>query len=188
MIFFNKMVSSLSIFLPAIGAATLAVSLALVPNTGWSQASVKDPWARPTVQGQVVGGGYLRIDGGPANDRLLSATAEIAQSVELHTMRMEGDIMRMRQLDAVEVPAGNSVEFRPGGLHLMLLGLKTPLKVGNSFPLTLRFEKSGDIRVNMAVLPAAPAPTSASLPAATPAASAGQAAGGGKGHSQGHAH
>ena len=122
-----------------------------------AQALVQDAWARPTVQGQTVGGGYFRIDGGSTNDRLLGASADIAQSVELHTMRMDGDVMRMRQLDSVEVPAKQTVEFKPGGMHLMLIGLKTPLKVGNSFPMTLRFEKVGPVSVNVRVLPAPPA-------------------------------
>ncbi len=102
-------------------------------------------------------GGYFRIDGGPAADRLLAVSADIAQSVELHTMRMDGDVMRMRQLDSVDVPAKQSVEFKPGGMHVMLIGLKTPLKVGNSFPMTLRFEKAGSVSVNVRVLPAPPA-------------------------------
>jgi copper(I)-binding protein len=118
---------------------------------------VQDAWARPTVQGQTVGGGYFRIDGGPTGDRLLAVSADIAQSVELHTMRMDGDVMRMRQLDSVDVPAKQSVEFKPGGMHVMLIGLKTPLKVGNNFPMTLRFEKAGSVSVNVRVLPAPPA-------------------------------
>jgi copper(I)-binding protein len=121
------------------------------------QAQVQDAWARPTVQGQTVGGGYFRIDGGPTADRLLAVSADIAQSVELHTMRMDGDVMRMRQLDSVDVPAKQSVEFKPGGMHVMLIGLKTPLKVGNNFPMTLRFEKAGSVSVNVRVLPAPPA-------------------------------
>jgi copper(I)-binding protein len=121
-----------------------------------AQALVQDAWARPTVQGQIVGGGYFRIDGGATNDRLLGVSADIAQSVELHTMRMDGDVMRMRQLNSVEVPARQTVEFKPGGMHVMLIGLKTPLKVGNSFPMTLRFEKAGAVSVNVRVLPAPP--------------------------------
>ena len=122
-----------------------------------TQPQVQDAWARPTVQGQTVGGGYFRIDGGPTGDRLLAVSADIAQSVELHTMRMDGDVMRMRQLDSVDVPAKQSVEFKPGGMHVMLIGLKTPLKVGNNFPMTLRFEKAGSVSVNVRVLPAPPA-------------------------------
>jgi len=132
-------------------------ALAQAQAQGQQKALVHDAWARPTVQGQTVGGGYFRIDGGPTADRWLAVSADIAQSVELHTMRMDGDVMRMRQLDSVDVPAKQSVEFKPGGMHVMLIGLKTPLKVGNNFPMTLRFEKAGSVSVNVRVLPAPPA-------------------------------
>ena len=128
---------------------------AKAPQKG--QVQIQDAWARPTVPGQTVGGGYFRVDGGPTADRLTAASTDIAQAVELHTMRMDGDVMRMRQLDSVDVPANQSVEFKPGGMHVMLIGLKTPLKVGNSFPITLRFEKAGPVSVNVRVLPAPPA-------------------------------
>ena len=139
-----------------------AVAAVLAVSSAWAQVKVQDPWARPTAQGQTVGGSYFRIEGGPSNDRLLSAAADIAQAVELHSMRMDGDVMRMRQVDTVEVAANQLVEFKPGGLHVMLIGLKTPLKVGNSFPMTLRFEKAGEVKVNVRVLPAAPAAPAAS--------------------------
>jgi len=140
------------------GCAMALVGLLLVCNPeAQAQALVQAPWARPTVQGQTVGGGYFRIDGGATNDRLLGVSSDIAQSVELHTMRMDGDVMRMRQLNSVEVPARQTVEFKPGGMHVMLIGLKTPLKVGNSFPMTLRFEKAGSVSVDVRVLPAPPA-------------------------------
>jgi len=138
-------------------AIALAWMLSVCSPEAEAQALVQAPWARPTVQGQSVGGGYFRIDGGAINDRLLGASADIAQSAELHTMRMEGDVMRMRQLNSVEVPARQTVEFKPGGMHVMLIGLKTPLKVGKSFPMTLRFEKAGSVTVDVRVLPAPPA-------------------------------
>ncbi len=141
-----------------------AVAAVLVVSSAWAQVKVQDPWARPTAQGQTVGGSYFRIEGGPSNDRLLSAAADIAQAVELHSMRMDGDVMRMRQVAAVDVAANQLVEFKPGGLHVMLIGLKTPLKVGNSFPMTLRFEKAGEVKVNVRVLPAAPTASGGSGP------------------------
>lgn len=122
--------------------------------SAYAQATVKvdGAWARPTVQGQNVGGGYLRITGGAAADRLLSATAGVSRTVELHSMAMEGDVMRMRQLDAVTVPAGQTVELKPGGMHLMFVGLSQPLKNGDSFALTLRFEKAGEVKVDVKVM------------------------------------
>ena len=66
-------------------------------------------------------------------------------------MRMEGDVMRMRQVDAIELPPGATVELKPGGMHLMLMGLKQPLKADDKVPLTLRFEKAGEVTVQMSV-------------------------------------
>jgi copper(I)-binding protein len=87
----------------------------------------------------------------------VSASADIAGRVELHTMSMDGNVMRMRQVDSIDIPAGKTVELKPGGLHVMFMDIKTPLKTGASFPLTLKFEKAGDVKVNVAVQPGPPA-------------------------------
>jgi copper(I)-binding protein len=132
---------------------TLVASFTLAAMAAQAQASVQvlDPWARPTSPGQPVAGGFLRIVGGTAADRLLSASAEVSDRVELHTMRMDGVVMRMRQVDAIDVPAGQTVELKPGGLHLMFMGLKAPLQAGTRFPVTLRFERAGEVRVTLVV-------------------------------------
>ena len=109
------------------------------------------PHARPTNAGQQVGAGYLKLSNQGAADRLLSATSPAAASVELHSMSMEGDVMKMRQVDAIDLPAGQTVELKPGGYHLMLMGLKTPLKAGDKLPLTLKFEKAGEVVVTVNV-------------------------------------
>ncbi len=136
----------------------VAAALALAAAASFAQTvKVESPWARPTVQGQAAGGGFLRIVGGAASDKLVSASSAMAGRVELHSMTMEGDVMRMRQVDAIEVPAGQTVELKPGGLHIMFMDLKSPLKSGSSFPLTLRFEKAGELKVDVKVQAAAPA-------------------------------
>ena len=109
------------------------------------------PYARATAPGQPAGGGYLSLSNAGANDRLLSASAEVSKAVELHTMTMEGDVMRMRQVEAIELPAGKKVELKPGGLHIMFIGLKAPLKQGDKFPLKLKFEKAGEVTVEVNV-------------------------------------
>lgn len=109
------------------------------------------PNARPTNPGQQVGAGYLKLSNQGAADRLLSASSPVAASVELHSMSMEGDVMKMRQVDAIDLPAGQTVELKPGGYHLMLMGLKAPLKAGDKLPLTLKFEKAGEIVVTVNV-------------------------------------
>lgn len=110
--------------------------------------------ARATVPGQKAGGAFLRLQNeGSAADRLIAASSPVSGRVELHTMRLEGDVMRMRQIDAIELPAGGQVELKPGGMHLMLMELKSPLKPGDTVPLTLRFEKAGEVTLDMPVRP-----------------------------------
>ena len=114
--------------------------------------TIDHPYARATAPGQPAGGGFLTLkNGGAAPDRLVSASAEVSKTVELHTMTMEGDVMRMRQVDAIELPAGKMVELKPGGLHIMFIGLKAPLKKGDTFPLKLKFEKAGEVTVQVSV-------------------------------------
>ncbi len=115
--------------------------------------AIARPYARATVPGQPAGGGFLTLDNKGADDRLLSASAGVSGAVELHSMSMDGDVMRMRQVDAIELPAGKTVALKPGGLHIMFIGLKAPLKAGDSFPLKLKFEKAGEVTVQMTVEP-----------------------------------
>ncbi|HLL19214.1 MAG TPA: copper chaperone PCu(A)C [Rubrivivax sp.] len=146
-----NLVRSLSwLLLPA------AVQLSCSSEALAQAAKVDGAWARPTVAGQSVGGGYLKIIGGANADRLLSASAPVAKQTELHTMTMDGDVMRMRPVDAVAVPPRQIVELKPGGIHLMFVGLAKPLTTGSTFPLTLRFEKAGDVIVQVKVATQAP--------------------------------
>lgn len=115
---------------------------------------VEGAWARPTVAGQSGGGGFLKITGGAAADRLVGASAGVSKMVELHTMEMDGNVMRMRAVEGIDVPAGAAVELKPGGLHVMFMGLTKTLKAGDSFPLTLRFQKAGEVKVEMKVMTA----------------------------------
>lgn len=139
--------------------ATALLGVLGSPHSAWAQASpkVEGAWARPTVNGQAGGGGFLRITGGAAADKLVSASAGISKTVELHTMEMDGNMMRMRRIDAIDVPAGGTVELKPGGKHVMFMGLTQTLKKGDAFVLTLRFEKAGDVKVDVKVLTQAPA-------------------------------
>ena len=130
-----------------VGAATVAWAQAATPG----HIEIGHPYARPTREGQRVGGGFLTLTNkGPA-DRLLSAATPAADTVEIHSMVMDGDVMKMRQLDALALGPGQTVELKPGGYHLMLMGLKAPLRVGDQFPLTLKFEKGGEKVVTLRV-------------------------------------
>ena len=113
--------------------------------------NIGHPYARTTATGQASGGGYLKLENKGADVKLLSASADVSASVELHSMSMEGDVMRMRQVDGIALPKGKTVELKPGGLHIMFMGLKAPLKSGDKFPLKLKFEKAGEVTVTVNV-------------------------------------
>jgi hypothetical protein len=137
----------------AIIGVTLALAAlsAVAHSFKLGEIDIGHPYARPTREGQMVGAGYLKLANKGPVDRLVSATSPAAGSVEIHSMSMEGDVMKMRQVDAIEIATGQTVELKPGGYHLMLMGLKAPLKVGEKFPLTLKFEKSGEVVVTVNV-------------------------------------
>jgi copper(I)-binding protein len=139
--------------LTLLSAASL---LSLSATAALAQVKVEHAWARPTVAGQQGGGGFLSITSASA-DRLVSGSTPLAERFELHMMSMKGDVMEMRQLDAIELPAGQTVRLEPGGLHVMFIGLKTPLKSGSKVPVTLKFEKAGDVKVEFDVTPRPPA-------------------------------
>jgi periplasmic copper chaperone A len=142
-----------------------AIAAALIAGAFTAQAhdykagelKIGHPWARPTVAGQVAGGAFLKLDNtGKSADRLLGGSTTAAERVELHSMSMEGDVMKMRQVGAIDIPAGQSVELKPGAFHIMLMGLKAPLQEGAMVPLTLKFEKAGEVKVDVKVEAAAP--------------------------------
>ena len=115
--------------------------------------SITDPHARPTVPGQPGGAAYLTLKNtGSTADRLVGAASPVAQSTEIHTMRMDGDVMRMREAGELPLPPAAKVEMKPGmGYHIMLNGLKQPLQAGATFPITLTFEKAGKVEVTVVV-------------------------------------
>ena len=117
--------------------------------------SVQKPFARATTALAKTGAAYATlVNTGKTDDRLLGGSTPVAASFELHTTLMDSGVMRMRPLKDVAVPAGKSVSFSPGGMHFMLMGLKQPLKAGDTFPATLRFERAGAVNVTFKVEPA----------------------------------
>ena len=113
--------------------------------------TVGHPYARATAAGQPTSGGFMKLINGGGNDKLLSVSADVSKAVELHEMKMEGDVMKMRQVDGIELQAGKTVELKPGSYHVMFIGLKAPLKAGDSFPVKLKFEKAGEVTVDVKV-------------------------------------
>ncbi len=136
---------------PLLLAALLATpALAQSPVPG---VQVTDARARATAPGQTVGAAYATITS-PAQDRLLGIDTPVAGRAELHTVTLDGTIMRMRPVEGgIPLPAGQPVALAPGGLHIMLVDLKAPLQAGQSFPLTLRFEHAPALTVTVPVEP-----------------------------------
>ena len=133
---------------------TFAVLL-LVANAAADDAQVGAlqifaPWSRATPKGAAVGGGYLKITNtGTMPDRLMGGSTDIAGRLEVHEMSMSGGTMKMRQLsNGVEIKPGETVELKPGGVHIMFMPLKQQLQQGQKFKATLQFEKAGKVDVD----------------------------------------
>jgi copper(I)-binding protein len=129
-------------------AACLLVASAALAQTG--QLEVSNAWARATPAKAENGVAYLTIRS-PTPDRLVSVSSPVAKKAELHTMEMAGMVMKMRPLAGLDIPAGQPVTLKPGSEHIMLLDLNGPLREGQSFPLTLTFEKAGTREVSVAI-------------------------------------
>jgi len=116
-------------------------------SSGGSGLILSDAWVRNPAIADQPGAAYLVIQNNGAADKLLSVTSDIVQTIELHESMMSGNMMQMSPVPNIEVPANGKVELKPGGFHLMLIGLTRPLKVGDKVQLTLNFEKAGKIPV-----------------------------------------
>jgi hypothetical protein len=114
------------------------------------QLEIEHAWARATPGKTTTGAAYLTIRS-PTADRLVAASTPAAAKAELHSMEMSGMVMKMRPVAGVDLPAGQPVSLAPGGFHVMLIGLKKPLRAGQSFPLTLTFAKAGAHTVDVSV-------------------------------------
>ncbi|NMG75540.1 copper chaperone PCu(A)C [Aromatoleum diolicum] len=106
-----------------------------------AEVKIEEPWVRATVAQQKATGAFMRITA-PQDARLVSAKSPVAGKVEIHEMVLENDVMKMRPVAAVELPAGKPVELKPGGHHVMLLELKRPLSPGDDVPISLVVEGS----------------------------------------------
>jgi copper(I)-binding protein len=114
---------------------------------------ITQAWSRATPGGAKVAGGYLTIENkGSAADRLIGGAVDVAARVEVHEMSMKDGVMIMRQLDkGLAIEPGKTVKLAPGGYHLMLMDLRSPLKQGDKLPVTLEFEKAGKVKLSLDV-------------------------------------
>lgn len=132
------------------GALALS-SLFLSTAAYAADIAVTDAFSRASAPTAKAGAAFLTIKISEGADRLISASSPVSEKVELHTHLMEDGIARMRPVAAIDVTADAPAVLKPGGLHIMLIGLKAPLKQGESFPLTLNFEKAGPVAVTVPV-------------------------------------
>ena len=114
---------------------------------------IEHPWARASAGMAGAAGAFMEIENeGKVADRLLSATSPVAGMVQIHETRMKNNIMTMNHVMGIDIPADGKVKLKPGGYHVMLMKLAAPLKVGETFPLTLTFEKAGSVEVTVQVM------------------------------------
>ena len=112
------------------------ILLTLGISSAWAQVDVQGAWARATVQGQKATGAFMKLTA-KENTKLVGASSPAAGVVEIHEMKMDGGVMKMRAVSSLDLPAGKAVELKPGGYHVMLMDLKEPLKKESSVPVTL---------------------------------------------------
>lgn len=122
-----------------LSASVLTLALAA---PAWAQVTVAEPWVRATVPSQLTTGAFMKLTAA-SSARLVGASSPVAGVVEVHEMALENNVMRMRAITALDLPAGRSVELKPGGYHVMLMDLTQQLKIGDLVPITLEIEQGG---------------------------------------------
>ena len=148
----SKKSVSLMVLVVGIGSALVLAIPAYAQTAKLGSMEIVNAYTRATVPGQQVAGGFMKIENtGSSADQLLSASSPVAGEVQLHEMAMEGNVMKMRQLKDIPVPAGGAVELKPGGLHLMFMNIKAPLAAGETVPVKLKFAKAGEVELKMPV-------------------------------------
>jgi copper(I)-binding protein len=134
----------------ALGAGLMTMFWAGAAPAQSTDIEITNAWARATPGGAQAAAAYVMIKA-PAGDKLTGVSTPAAQKADIHSMTMDNGVMKMRQVDGLDLPAGQAVTLKPGGYHIMLTGLAKPLEEGQSFPLTLDFAKAGERQVTVNV-------------------------------------
>ena len=116
-----------------------------------AQVAIEKPWLRATAPGARVAGGYMTISNQGAADKLVSVSSPAAARVEMHVHVNDNGVMKMREVPGYDVPAKGAFELKPGGAHLMFIEPKRPFKEGDKLPVTLKFEKAGEVKAEFMV-------------------------------------
>ena len=136
----------------AIAIVTALILAACAAGSAGPQISVEDAWARPVPAAGGNGAVFMRlVNAGGEPDQLVGGQSPVAGSVEVHQTKMEEGVMKMEHIPGLEVPPKDEVLLEPGGYHVMLIDVSGPLEVGDSLPITLRFEKSGEMKLDVEV-------------------------------------
>ena len=136
----------------AFAGITLGLSFSVhAQNAKVGSVQIENAYTRSTVPGQMAAGGFMKVENKGGVDLLVSASSPVAGEVQLHEMAMEGNVMKMRQVKDIPVPAGGAVELKPGGMHLMFMNIKAPLAAGETVPVKLKFAKAGEVEVKFPV-------------------------------------
>src|SRR5215470_1244209 len=140
------------LFLAAAPLLALSLSNQTHAQTSTNTITVEQAWARATPRGALTGAAYMTlINKGAFADRLLNATTPVADQIQFHKQTEDNGVSRMREVHNVELSPGGKIIFKPGDMHIMIVGIKQPLKEGQTFPLTLQFEKAGHVDVNVPI-------------------------------------
>lgn len=130
----------------------LLLAFTLASASALAQVEIERPWSRATPGGAKVAAGYMVVHNKAGTaDRLVSAASAAAERVETHVHIKEGEVMRMREVKGYEIPAKGRFELKPGGAHLMFINVKAPFKDGDRIPVTLNFERAGEVKVELLV-------------------------------------
>ena len=139
------------LIIAGVAISNFVLAQAVTKTVTTNAIKIEDAYTRATVPGQQVAGGFMKIENKGVADQLISASSPVAAEVQLHEMAMDGNVMKMRQVKDILVPAGGAVELKPGGLHLMFMNIKAPLTAGETIPVKLKFAKAGEVEVKMPV-------------------------------------
>ena len=139
--------------IPIVAITLMAAATAWAHDATLGPISITHPWSRATAKSQRTGVVYMELkNSGKTADELIAAASPAAEKVQLHTNIMSKDgVMMMRPVKAIAIPAGGEARLKPGGFHVMLIGLKAPLQAGSTIPLTLEFARAGSTQVEVEV-------------------------------------
>ncbi|MBH63112.1 MAG: hypothetical protein CL569_11840 [Alphaproteobacteria bacterium] len=142
------------VFLSALIASHFSTgSIVSAHDVKHGDITISHPWARASLSAKVKNGvSYMTLrNSGTESDRLIGVSTFVADRAELHAHEMKNNVMKMKHIEAIEIPAGGEVELKPGGLHVMLFGLRTPLQKSRTFPMTLEFESAGEVDLEVVI-------------------------------------